>query len=186
MKRCFVCLMALFIIMPGKVFAQRGCCSHHGGVAGCSSYGRQVCNDGTLSPTCTCTPPPIYGCTDRNAYNYNSNANTNDGSCKYYTYGCTDSNAYNYNSEADKDDGSCKYYTYGCTDSKATNYNRSADKDDGSCKYEETKKVSENVNKNAESINGSENDDSDPFAGIIGLGVISTGIYAYRKHKKRK
>lgn len=30
-----------------------GCCSHHGGVQGCSN-GRQVCRDGTLSPTCTC------------------------------------------------------------------------------------------------------------------------------------
>jgi hypothetical protein len=32
---------------------QRGCCSHHGGVAGCSN-GRIVCNDGSYSPTCTC------------------------------------------------------------------------------------------------------------------------------------
>lgn len=30
-----------------------GCCSWHGGVCGCSG-GRQVCCDGTLSPTCTC------------------------------------------------------------------------------------------------------------------------------------
>ena len=30
-----------------------GCCSWHGGVAGCSG-GRQVCNDGTYSPSCTC------------------------------------------------------------------------------------------------------------------------------------
>ncbi|WP_434579758.1 hypothetical protein [Sulfurimonas sp. NW15] len=34
-----------------------GCCSWHGGVAGCSSSGRVVCNDGTLSPTCTCAKP---------------------------------------------------------------------------------------------------------------------------------
>jgi len=32
---------------------QRGCCSWHGGVAGCSN-GIVKCNDGTLSPTCTC------------------------------------------------------------------------------------------------------------------------------------
>ncbi len=30
-----------------------GCCSHHGGVCGCSN-GRAQCCDGTLSPTCTC------------------------------------------------------------------------------------------------------------------------------------
>jgi hypothetical protein len=33
--------------------AQRGCCSHHGGVCGCSN-GRQACCDGTLSPSCRC------------------------------------------------------------------------------------------------------------------------------------
>ena len=30
-----------------------GCCSWHGGVSGCSG-GRIVCNDGSLSPSCTC------------------------------------------------------------------------------------------------------------------------------------
>ena len=34
--------------------AQRGCCSHHGGVAGCSKEGRAVCRDGSLSPSCGC------------------------------------------------------------------------------------------------------------------------------------
>jgi hypothetical protein len=33
--------------------AQRGCCSHHGGVCGCKG-GRKVCCDKTFSPTCTC------------------------------------------------------------------------------------------------------------------------------------
>lgn len=36
-----------------ELIAQRGCCSHHHGVAGCSG-GRVTCNDGTLSPSCTC------------------------------------------------------------------------------------------------------------------------------------
>lgn len=35
---------------------QRGCCSWHGGVSGCSN-GRIVCNDGTYSPSCTCVIP---------------------------------------------------------------------------------------------------------------------------------
>ncbi len=34
--------------------AQRGCCSHHGGVCGCDVSGRKKCCDGTLSPSCTC------------------------------------------------------------------------------------------------------------------------------------
>lgn len=33
-----------------------GCCSWHGGVAGCSGTS-VVCNDGTYSPTCTCAKP---------------------------------------------------------------------------------------------------------------------------------
>lgn len=32
---------------------QQGCCSWHGGVCGCR-YGRVVCCDGTLSPSCHC------------------------------------------------------------------------------------------------------------------------------------
>lgn len=44
--------------LPVKlVSAKRGCCSWHGGVCGCSG-GRQLCCDGTLSPSCTCYSPP--------------------------------------------------------------------------------------------------------------------------------
>jgi hypothetical protein len=32
---------------------KRGCCSHHGGVCGCSGD-RQLCCDGQLSPSCMC------------------------------------------------------------------------------------------------------------------------------------
>jgi hypothetical protein len=31
----------------------QGCCSHHGGIWGCENF-RVVCNDGTISPTCSC------------------------------------------------------------------------------------------------------------------------------------
>lgn len=37
----------------GPLVGLQGCCSHHGGVSGCQ-YGRVVCNDGTLSPSCRC------------------------------------------------------------------------------------------------------------------------------------
>lgn len=33
--------------------AKSGCCSRHGGVSGCRD-GRQVCADGSLSPSCRC------------------------------------------------------------------------------------------------------------------------------------
>lgn len=36
-----------------ELIAQRGCCSHHQGVCGCSN-GRDKCCDGSLSPSCTC------------------------------------------------------------------------------------------------------------------------------------
>jgi len=42
-------------------YARRGCCSHHGGVCGCSSSGRLQCCDGTLSPTCGCYKPDYSG-----------------------------------------------------------------------------------------------------------------------------
>lgn len=35
------------------LLAQRGCCSHHGGVCGCKSS-RVTCCDGSYSPSCTC------------------------------------------------------------------------------------------------------------------------------------
>lgn len=40
--------------------ARSGCCSHHQGVCGCSG-GRQVCCDGSYSPSCTChkEEPPV-------------------------------------------------------------------------------------------------------------------------------
>lgn len=36
--------------------ARSGCCSHHGGVCGCSG-GRAVCCDGVFSPSCGCHAP---------------------------------------------------------------------------------------------------------------------------------
>ncbi|MFO7863383.1 MAG: hypothetical protein R6U85_05240 [Salinivirgaceae bacterium] len=50
----------------------------------------------------------IEGCTDSDATNYDSEANSDDGSCEYI-YGCTDYNADNYESDAGMDDGSCIY-----------------------------------------------------------------------------
>ena len=39
----------------GTMEARSGCCSHHGGVAGCdTTTGHQECSDGTDSPTCGC------------------------------------------------------------------------------------------------------------------------------------
>ncbi|MFZ3137530.1 MAG: choice-of-anchor D domain-containing protein [Thermodesulfovibrionales bacterium] len=63
MKKVFL-LLCIFLIVPFNnlsiSYAKSGCCSHHGGVAYCGSSGYYICNDGTRSPTCTCSyvPPP--------------------------------------------------------------------------------------------------------------------------------
>ena len=54
----------------------------------------------------------ITGCTDTVADNFNSSANTDDGSCEYW--GCTDTEADNFDEQANVNDGSCEYW--GCTD----------------------------------------------------------------------
>ena len=156
-KKIVLILICVMLFSPLKIEAARGCCSHHGGVSGCSSSGRQICKDGTLSPTCNCTPAITY------------------------TYGCTDKNASNYNSSANKDDGSCIYYVYGCTDKTANNYNSEADKDDGSCILP----ISDDLDKNDNSSNQESTDHSGLLYTIIGIGAISGGVYLYKKRKQK-
>ena len=79
--------------------------------------------------------PTILGCMDSTSFNYNPNANVDDGSCITIVYGCTNELAYNYNPEANVDDGSCIPVIYGCTDPTSWNYNPDANVEDGSCIY---------------------------------------------------
>ena len=185
MKRILLIITLFIFLLPISVNAQRGCCSSHGGVVGCSPDGRQVCSDGTLSPSCTCTPDVIRGCTDKGAKNYNSNANSDDGSCEYYKYGCTDANSINYDASAEKDDGSCIPIIYGCMDDAAINYNSEANTSDDSCEYEKV------INDTEESVKEDaveeESDGDSDFA--IGLAIISCGgigfaVYKGQKNKK--
>lgn len=181
-----ILISIMLLIVPLSVNAQRGCCSRYGGVAGCHSSGKQLCKDGTLSPSCTCTPKikTVYGCTDPDAKNYNSKANKDNGSCKYYVYGCTEEEAKNYNPNAEKDDDSCQYYLYGCMDAKAINYDKLAEKDDGSCKYKSEEDTSLKVNlKNNVSSEESTDDDGDGVLSLLTLGGIGAGIYYMKKRK---
>ena len=93
MKKVVLVVVSV-LLFPLVVNAQKGCCSNHGGVSGCSSSGRSIFNDGTTSPSCTCTPYPntnttpivnsyVYGCTDFSAKNYNVSANKDYGSCLF-------------------------------------------------------------------------------------------------------
>ena len=89
----------------------------------------------------------IYGCTDSQGTNYDSDATEPcvvngvvNGCCEdadaTYTSGCTDPLATNYTINALIDDGSCTYTQYGCTDPNYNNYNPNATVDDGTCSYD--------------------------------------------------
>jgi hypothetical protein len=83
-------------------------------------------------PTYLCEEP-VPGCTDPTAFNYDPNANIDDGSCEAVVLGCTDPTAFNYDPNANTDDGSCIPVGLGCTDPTAFNYDPDATTDDGSC-----------------------------------------------------
>lgn len=54
-KLCIIVSLLCLIFITPSGLAQRGCCSWHGGVAKCDrNAGRQVCRDGTYSPSCLC------------------------------------------------------------------------------------------------------------------------------------
>jgi hypothetical protein len=46
--------IAFTLLTKREAVERKGCCSHHGGVCGCSSDGRAVCCDGAPSPSCGC------------------------------------------------------------------------------------------------------------------------------------
>lgn len=128
MKKVVGCILLIIFLMPLNVYAQKGCCSWHGGVSGACRNGYQVCNDGTTSPSCTCSG----GTTSSSS----SSSSSRQVYTPSYTYGCTDKNAINYNPNANKDDGSCIAKVLGCTDQSAKNYDSSANTNDNSCRYE--------------------------------------------------
>ena len=79
-----------------------------------------------------CFDIAVLGCTDSLYFEYNSEANVNDGSCVLAAeYGCMDQEALNFNSSANMDNGSCEYL--GCTDDLYLEFDSSATNDDGSC-----------------------------------------------------
>ena len=73
------------------------------------------------------------GCTDSSAFNYNENANVDDGSCIAVVIGCMDATAFNYNPEANTSDDSCIPVVLGCIDNAYMEYDEVANTDDGSC-----------------------------------------------------
>ena len=74
----------------------------------------------------------LPGCTDSRAGNYLSSANVEDTSCIFVVKGCTQQNALNYDSSANTYEG-CRFALPGCTNSLASNFASSATVDDNSC-----------------------------------------------------
>eukprot|EP00966_Prymnesium_polylepis_P311576 7199615-Prymnesium_polylepis.1 len=97
----------------------------------------------------------VPGCMAETASNFDSVANTYDGSCIFHRIGCMDSDALNfdalatqnadciplvpgcmfesadnYQSDATRDDGTCIFKQLGCTDSSAMNYRSQATHED--------------------------------------------------------
>ena len=84
--------------------------------------------------------PGVDGCTDMAACNYDSQANSNDGSCVYpvdcdVCSGETDGTGYVMEGDSDGD-GICDVDEIaGCTDEVACNYDPNATDDDNSCTF---------------------------------------------------
>ena len=51
----YVVFILILIIIPLNINASRGCCSHHGGISYCGDSGYYICNDGSQSPSCSCS-----------------------------------------------------------------------------------------------------------------------------------
>ena len=70
--------------------------------------------------------PPLFGCTDPSACNFNPEATSDDGSC--VPSGCMDAAACNYDAMAGCDDGSCAPAgaVPGCMEAAACNYDAAA------------------------------------------------------------
>ena len=64
----------------------------------------------------------VFGCTDTSSFNYDSLANTNDGSCIPKIIGCMNPLSFNYDSTANVA-GDCIPIIVGCMDSTSFNYN---------------------------------------------------------------
>ena len=127
---------------------------------------------------------PIYGCMDPLAFNYNSAASGDDGSCVYS--GCTDVWAQNYDANATIDDGSCVYIdvpVLGCTNPLATNYDANATVDNGSCLYPHgffgcTDPTADNYSPSAVVDDGSCVYSPDPIKKVLGAATVDEATRA--------
>ncbi len=114
-------------------------------VEGLIHYVHTSADNVTLADLTECPeppPPPVYGCTDPTATNYNPLATVNDGTCiPEPVYGCMDQSALNYDSDATLNEVSetdpsdpCIYPIQGCMDEGNAYYNPLATfEEEGDC-----------------------------------------------------
>jgi len=123
--------------------------------------------DGDSDNNGVCDVNEVYGCTDREAYNFNDWATKDDGSCRYFPaeeiYGCKDPEACNYDSMATESGKNCIYargcdYCSGTTDGSGKIIDGDND-NDGVCDIDEiygcTDREALNFNDLATQDNGS-------------------------------
>ena len=100
---------------------------------------------------CSILVPLVEGCMDETAFNYNSSANMDDGSCYPVIYGCLDPTAFNFNDydgdlesneltgingvDVNTNNGVCIPVVEGCTDPYSITFSQTANVDNGSCIY---------------------------------------------------
>ena len=102
----------------------------------CDDSNSNTVND-IYNSNCNCEGEPIdNGCTDDSACNYNSSANTDDGSCLYVGESCDDEDESTMN-DIVNNNCICEgiEIVYGCIDDDACNYNNLANVEDNSCLY---------------------------------------------------
>ena len=151
------------------------------------NYGN-ICAIPGLSNCCCEYQPAVYGCTDPYAQNYDSSADTDDGSCDYINEGCSNPLADNFDPAVTIDDGTCEIP--GCTDDgtdmafpgrpngylgTASNYNPNANVNNDSCVYVDceygcTDPTSTNYDVNATC------DDGSCYGGCCGIEEDYTGL----------
>jgi hypothetical protein len=101
----------------------------------------------------SCLTLVVEGCTDSTYAEYNTEANTDDGSCNtLIVLGCNNPLADNYNAQANTNDGTC--IIYGCMDMLADNYNAEANIDDDCIYYGCINTTADNYNENANTDDG--------------------------------